>query len=121
MAVHDRPVITGMKRLCGAVGIVLLLAGCDDRADRVSFNGNYYPSKSSGAKTDRRDFTASVSRASQDIAGAKLAVIHEATRYCLQNFGTSDIGWAGGSAGSKEPVYTRAGQSISVSGRCVIW
>ena len=121
MPVPGRPVRAGLKCLCGAAGMVLLLAGCSDRAERVTFDGNYYPASISAAKPDRRGFTASVSRASQGIAGAQRAAIHEATRYCLQNFGTSDIGWSGVPAGSQGPVYARAGERVSVTGRCVIW
>lgn len=111
----------GLKGVCSALGVMLLLSGCGDRAERVTFGGNYYPAKSSGNSQDRRAFTASVSRASNGMAGAQQAALHEATRYCLQNFGTSDIDWSGVPEGAQIPAYARAGNRVSVTGRCVIW
>ena len=114
--------ITGMLRGAGIVALSLvLLAGCAERDERVIFNGNYYPAKSKGEKAERRDFTASVKRVSRGPEGARKAVLHEATRYCLLNFGTSEIEWAGVPAGGEGPVYARSGDRLSVSGRCIIW
>lgn len=107
--------------MCGALGLALVLAGCSDRSERVMFNGNYYPPASSADSEGGRGFTASVSRASSGMAGAQLAVQHEATRYCLQNFGTSDIDWAGAPEGAEGPAFGRTGDRVSVRGRCVIW
>lgn len=100
---------------------LIVLAGCADRSERVTFDGNYYPAKSRTETQDRREFTASVTRASRGIDGARRAVVHEATRYCLHNFGTSDIVWAANQGESERPVYARAGDRVSVTGRCVIW
>jgi len=111
-----------MLRGAGIVALSLvMLAGCADREERVIFDGNYYPAKSKGEKAERRDFTASVRRVSRRPEGAQKAVLHEATRYCLQNFGTSEIEWADVPAGGEGPVYARSGDSLSVSGRCIIW
>ncbi|MEQ8899982.1 MAG: hypothetical protein RID11_06690 [Roseovarius sp.] len=111
-----------MLRGAGIVALSLvMLAGCADREERVIFDGNYYPAKSKGEKAERRDFTASVRRVSRGPEGAQKAVLHEATRYCLQNFGTSEIAWADVPAGGEGPVYARSGDSLSVSGRCIIW
>ena len=114
----------GLDRSYRRGGLVLLmlvvLAGCTERKERVVFDGNYYPPKSRAEKQDRRNFTASVSRANRGIEGAQKAVVHEATRYCLENFGTSDIAWAAAQTG-EGPVYTRSGDRVSVAGRCVIW
>jgi hypothetical protein len=113
---------SGTYRL-GALALVALalVAGCADREERVLFDGNYYPGKVRGEKDDRRDFTATVRRANAGSEGAQDAAVYEATRYCLKNFGTSEIAWSGAAEGQEGPVYARSGDSLSVTGRCVIW
>lgn len=109
-------------RLIGAALLGLaLVAGCSEREERVLFDGNYYPGKARGEKTDRRDFTASVGRAGRGIEGAQQAALHEATSYCIATFGTSDIAWSGVADGQEGPVYIRSGDRVSVTGRCIIW
>tara|TARA_R110000851_G_scaffold194302_7_gene345121 strand:- start:582 stop:935 length:354 start_codon:yes stop_codon:yes gene_type:complete len=109
-------------RRAGLVLIALtVLAGCAEREERVLFNGNYYPGKARAEKQDRRNFTASVKRAGRGIEGAQQAALYEATRYCLDNFGTSEIAWVGVPEGGKGPVYARSGDTVSVTGRCIIW
>ncbi|MET4101954.1 hypothetical protein ABIE58_001378 [Roseovarius sp. MBR-78] len=109
-------------RLLGAALLgVALVAGCTDREDRVYFDGNYYPGKVRGEKADRRVFTATARRAGRGIEGAQKAAVYEATRYCIMNFGTSEIAWAGVAEGQTGPVYARSGDRVSVTGRCVIW
>nr|WP_247651024.1 hypothetical protein [Roseovarius autotrophicus] len=98
-----------------------LLAGCTNREERVLFDGNYYPGKVRAERDDRRNFTASVGRAGRGIEGARKAVVHEATRYCIENFGTSTIEWDGAREGQAGPVHTRSGDRVSASGTCVIW
>lgn len=98
-----------------------VLASCTEREQRVLFEGNYYPGKARAEKADRRNFTASVRRAGRGANGAQQAVFYEATRYCLDNFGTSEIEWVGVSDGSEGPVYVRSGDTVSVKGRCIIW
>lgn len=112
----------GTYRLGVAAMLALVLvAGCAEREERVLFDGNYYPGKARGEKDDRRDFTATVRRAGRGIEGAQEAAVYEATRYCLDNFGTSEIVWAGVAQGQAGPVYARSGDSVSVTGRCIIW
>ncbi|MFB9150776.1 hypothetical protein [Roseovarius ramblicola] len=104
-----------------ALLVVALAAGCTERSERVLFDGNYYPAKARGEREDRSEFTATVRRADNGIEGAQKAAVHEATRYCLRNFGTSEITWAGVPAGEDDPAYIRSGDRLSVSGRCAIW
>lgn len=114
-----------MRLTLRAAGLVLLLLGalaaCTERKERPVFDGVYYPAKSRGVKQDLRMVTASVSRANRGVEGAKKAAVHEATRYCIENFGTSRIDWAGVPEGQEGPVFQRAGDRVSVTGRCVIW
>jgi hypothetical protein len=104
-----------------ATVVIALLASCASREKRVFFDGNFYPPKSSGERDDRRNFTATVGRVSRGVEGARNAAVHEAKRYCLKNFGTSDIVWAGVAEGEIGPVYLRSGDRITVEGRCEIW
>lgn len=108
-------------RACSLMVVAVLLSGCTLNDEKQLFDGNYYPGKARGEKADRREFTASVRRASRGIEGAQKAVLHEATRYCLINFGTSEIAWRGNGAPSDAPVYRRSGDTVSVGGQCVIW
>ncbi|NCQ24235.1 MAG: hypothetical protein COW54_02025 [Rhodobacteraceae bacterium CG17_big_fil_post_rev_8_21_14_2_50_63_15] len=114
-----------LSRICRRAGLVLVvigvMAGCTERKERVLFDGVYYPPKSRAEKQDQRNFTASVSRANRGIEGAQKAAVHEATRYCLENFGTSEIDWRGVPEGSEGPLFARSGDRVSVSGRCAIW
>lgn len=109
-------------RRAGLVLVALaVLAGCTEREERVLFNGNYYPGKARAEKQDRRNFTAFVRRAGRGIEGAQQAVLYEATRYCLDNLGTSEIAWKGAPEGTEGPVYARSGDTVTVTGRCIIW
>ncbi|MDT8329266.1 MAG: hypothetical protein RQ750_18180 [Roseovarius sp.] len=109
-----------MKHLVMITCAVLMLAGCTEIKERSFFEGKYYPPKTRVEKGDRRNFTASVRRASRGINGAQQAAVHEATRYCLESFGTSEIEWSGVAKG-EGPVYGRSGDTVSVTGRCIIW
>jgi len=109
-----------MKHAVMITCAALMLAGCAERSERVIFDGNYYPPKTRAEKEDRRNFTASVRRASRGIEGAQKAAVHEATRYCLESFGTSEIEWSGVAEG-QGPIYGRSGDTVSVTGRCIIW
>ena len=109
-----------MKHAMMITCAVLLLGACTERSERAFFDGNYYPPKTRAEKEDRRNFTASVRRASRGINGAQQAAVHEATRYCLESFGTSEIEWSGVPEG-EGPVHGRSGDTVSVTGSCNIW
>lgn len=114
---------SGISRLggIGAAALLVLVAGCSVREERMLFDGSYYPASSGAVSDDRRDFTASVTRASQGMEGAQRATLHEATRYCVNTFGTSRIDWANVPEASDGPAFAREGDRVSASGRCVIW
>lgn len=114
-------IFASYRRAGLALVALAVLAGCTEREERVLFNGNYYPGKARAEKQDRRNFTALVRRAGRGIEGAQQAVLYEATRYCLDNFGTSEIAWKGAPEGTEGPVYARSGDTVTVTGRCIIW
>lgn len=78
---------------------VLLLAACTERkADRVAFDGQFF--RASAKKVDKRrlNFEVTVRPVSASLEGAVAAGEFEATRYCVGNFGTSNIEWTNGPA-----------------------
>lgn len=100
--------------LAAAVG----LSACAKREERLFFNGKYYPAKGRAASEDRKSFAVTVRRAAQGIEGARAAGGHEGTRYCVKNFGTSEIVWA---QGPDSPNITMSGGSLVLTGRCELW
>jgi hypothetical protein len=97
------------------------LAGCTEYAERVYFDGRYYPASADRVSRDARErFTVSVRRVDQGIDGARKAGRHEATRYCIQNFGTSRIDWQLGPEAEAALLRTPSG-NLLLKGECATW
>ena len=76
---------------------VLLLSACDGvRADKVAFDGVYFRSTSTAIEKQRDFFEIKTTPASSSLDGAREAGRYEATRYCIENFGTSNMAWING-------------------------
>lgn len=74
--------------------IGLIMSGCARlRGDQVAFDGVTFRSSSSAIERQRDFFEVTVTPASSSIAGAREAGRFEATRYCIENFGSSDMTW----------------------------
>ena len=61
-----------------------------DPGKKIAFDGYYFSSKLSRSKLDDRSFDLTVRRVNRSL-GAREAGRYEATRFCIKNFGTSDI------------------------------
>ena len=111
--------VTGALALI-ALGAILALPACTDRSGKVRFNGNYYPAKVSSEKDSREVFQVSVRQIDRGMDGALEAGRYEATRYCLKQFGTSEINWTSGpdAEGGRLPVDNGR---LLLSGECVTW
>lgn len=101
---------------------VLATASCGTRnEERVLFDGNFYKAKTKAvSKDDRKVFETVVRRPDQGIKGALAAGEHEAKRYCLKNFGTSEIEWTRGPFDPQAPLYAEGG-SLVLNGTCILW
>ncbi len=100
---------------------VLVAASCARNEERVLFDGVHYKAKSKAAsKDDRKIFETVVRRPDQGIKGALAAGEHESKRYCLKNFGTSEIEWSRGPNDPQAPLYAQGG-SLVLNGQCVLW
>ena len=80
-----------------ATSSFLMMTGCSNpfelEENKVSFDGYYFSSKLSRSKLDDRSFDLTVRRANRSLSGAREAGRYEATRFCIKNYGTSDIKW----------------------------
>jgi hypothetical protein len=80
-------------------GTAILIAACTPSQDkRDAFDGFYYKAKTSttNKKTTLAVFTTTISGVSQSLDGARQAGAYEGTKYCIAQYGTSQIEWTVG-------------------------
>ncbi len=89
------------------------------RATRVAFDGIFFNAnaKHVDKKTTPTDFTVTVNGVSQSLEGAREAGRYEATKFCIQNFGSSRIVWKVGP--ETEPQNLRIeNDKLTYAGSC---
>ncbi|MGR3271386.1 hypothetical protein DU478_16265 [Thalassococcus profundi] len=96
----------------------LAAAGCSRDATRVAFDGVYYRANAKAARSDRKNFVATVRGVSRGIEGAKSAAEYEGIKHCIRFYGTSDIAWAVGPE-TPNTALPLNGDTLSFSGTCV--
>lgn len=79
----------------------------------VAFRGDAKPMGDKGGA----DFTATVRQPARSIDGAVQAAQYQGTKYCIENFGTSDIDWTVGPDTPKDQLAI-SNDTLSLSGRC---
>ncbi|WP_246040430.1 hypothetical protein [Roseovarius arcticus] len=109
-----------MRPMIVALAATLALTACGKPGSRVRFDDNYYPAKLSKVGDRREDFVVTVQDPGQGIAGAREAGRYEATRYCVETFGDSDISWQAGYDPDNRASVIDNGRLI-LRGQCVIW
>ncbi|MFT6091127.1 hypothetical protein [Sulfitobacter sp.] len=100
-----------------ACTIAAVLAGCTSQEDRVAFDGIYFKTKVSKVDGQRDVFTLLVKSASRSIEGAREAARYEATVYCVNNYGSSDIVWVVGPDTPADNLRL-VDDSLTFSGSC---
>ena len=85
-----------MKYALTVLTVSALLAGCANDGERVAFDGQYFKTKVAEVDDDQAQFQISVSPVSASLDGAREAGRHQATKYCIENFGLSDATWVAG-------------------------
>ena len=102
-----------------ATSSFLMMTGCSNpfelEENKVSFDGYYFSSKLSRSKLDDRSFDLTVRRANRSLSGAREAGRYEATRFCIKNYGTSDIKWV---LGPDDQSISLTGKVLKLSGQC---
>lgn len=106
-----RPVLLGLLIIAA-----LMLTACG-RSDPVTFDDQVYRAKLS--KVDRKlvEFSVDVSPVSASFEGALEAGRYEATRHCIENFGTSVIDWKTGPDDDPETLPV-VNDTLSFRGAC---
>lgn len=104
------------------VGIAVLSAGlaltaCGPDDDDVLFDGQFYRAKLSTERGTRDEFTVSARPVSASLLGAREAARYEATVYCVNRFGRSDIVWAVG-PDSPDADLTIRDDTLILKGTC---
>lgn len=106
-----------MKILSVFLAALLCLTACTDQRKRPAFDGQFFRASAKKDGDDRADFIASVRPVSASLAGALEAGRFEGTRYCIENYGTSDILWEIGPDQDPETVVVD-GDGLVLKGRC---
>ena len=81
-----------------------LLTACGPDEDDILFDGHYFKTK---LKTQRKaplDFTVTAYPASASLLGARESARYEATIYCVNKYGRSDIIWTLGPVSPDEKL-----------------
>jgi vacuolar-type H+-ATPase catalytic subunit A/Vma1 len=102
------------------VGAVVVIAACGQREEnREFFDGFYFKAKTGATdkKTSRAVFSTTISGVSQSLEGARQAGAYEGTKYCIAQYGTSQIVWTVGP--DTEPQnLTIVDDKLTFAGRC---
>jgi len=111
---HSQYFIMGL-----ATSSFLMMTGCSNpfelEENKVSFDGYYFSSKLSRSRLDDRSFDLTVRRANRSLLGAREAGRYEAIRFCIKNFGTSDIKWV---LGPDDQSIGLTGKVLKLNGQC---
>ena len=107
-----------LRALATVVVASTLVAGCSGtirNVNAVKFDGHYFAGRASKSSVDPHGFSVRIRNAAKSIAGAREAARYEATIYCIEQFGTSDIIW---SIGPDNEAISLSNGSLTLAGRC---
>lgn len=104
--------------LTATMGMALLaLAGCGGDDQRVAFDGHFFKTKLSKVDGQRDVFQVTVKDAAKSVEGARAAARYEAVKYCVGNYGSSDIIWTLGPDAPASALRID-GAALTFQGRC---
>lgn len=93
------------------------LSACVEAENRIPFDGQYFRANTAKVDKQRDVFVVTVKDPTKSIDGARAAALHEATSYCLNHYGTSEIIWQVDPADDTAQVNV-VDNRISYQGRC---
>lgn len=89
------------------------------RGNSSEVSGIRFRSRVTVTSEDDRSFFTTTQQAGRDIAAAMEAGRLEAVRYCIRNFGGSDIEWTVGPSETPEELPLNEDGALVLSGRCL--
>ena len=96
----------------------LMLSACGGKkADRVAFDGQFFRATAKKVDKQRLDFEVTVRPVSGSLEGAREAGRYEAIRYCVGNFGSSEIEWTSG-PDAEDGRLLVSNDRLLLTGRC---
>ena len=107
--------LSALAKVVVASTLVAACSGNIRNVNAVKFDGHYFAGRASKNSVDPHGFSVRIRNAAKSIAGAREAARYEATIYCIQQFGTSDIIW---SIGPDDEVISLSNRSLTLAGRC---
>lgn len=102
------------------IGVILcagLLAACTSAEDRIYFDGQLFNAKARAVDARIDVFTVAVKPVSKSLKGAREAGLYEATVYCVNKYGSSDIIWAAGPDAPEGQLNINK-DTLILQGRC---
>lgn len=101
------------------VGILgtLTLAACGRQEERIAFDDQFFRAKLKRVDRQSDVFTIQVSPVSASIAGAREAGRYEATSYCINEYGTSDVIWTA-SPDAPDDALVIENDTLTLQGSC---
>jgi hypothetical protein len=107
--------LSALAKVVVASTLVAACSGTSRNVNAVKFDGHYFAGRASKSGADPHSFSVRIRNAAKSIAGAREAARYEATIYCIQQFGTSDIIW---SIGPDDEAISLSNRSLTLAGRC---
>ena len=94
-----------------------LLAGCTSPEDRILFHGQFFTSKIRKVERQIDVLAVTVKPVSRSLKGAREAGRYEATVYCVNTYGSSDVIWTAG-PDAPEGQLNIEKDTLTLQGRC---
>ena len=107
--------LRALAKIVVASTLVAACSGTTRNVNEVKFDGHYFAARASKSSVDPHGFSVRIRNAAKSIAGAREAARYEATIYCIEQFGTSDIIW---SIGPDDEAMSLSNGALTLAGRC---
>ena len=107
-----------MRLICGVMILATALAACSRDVNVYEFDGVVFKANARKDGDSKAQFTATASPASESVSGALQSAEYQGIRYCVNNFGTSDIEWSFGPDQDPE-TYVPENDTVVLSGTCI--
>lgn len=100
-----------------ALSCLIAVSACGINDNRPGFDGHQFRAKLSKVDKQRDQIVVTVSDASKSLVGAREAGRFEATKYCISQFGSSNVAWVNGPDAEDADLVIKDGK-LELRGAC---